>query len=472
MVLARRVGLVDRPDPSRKLHGRTIPLGGGVAVFAASVIACGVAAIFYDMMGTQGLVSFLVASCILLLVGLTDDHQSLRGRQKLVGQIFAVGILIYSGLTIERVQVFDWNIDLGILAIPFTAFWLLGAINSLNLLDGADGFASTIGIVICGAIAILATIAGHPMEAMISTAIMGALLGFLVYNFPPASIFLGDAGSMLIGLAVGVLAIRSSLKGPATVALAAPMAVMAIPIFDSFVAIVRRWLTGRSLYQTDRGHLHHNLERSGFGPRASLAGIAVLCAGTAFGAFLCVAAQNERAAFISVGVVIGILVTSKIFGFNELVLASQRAIAIGSSLVSKSGGRPRQETVRLQGSRDWDELWSSLTDFAELHQLTRVRLDLNLSWLHEGYHAVWRRDEQRDSNQLWLVRVPLSVGGRQLGRLEMTGIGVSEGHHLFPLVSELLDSIQPCIERLSEDLTQTAGSRAGELIRHEDSVIT
>src|SRR5437868_2212657 len=145
------------------------------------------------------------------------------------------------------------------MAVPVTLFLLLGAIGSLNLIDGMDGLLSTVGVLVSLAVAGMAVMGGHWLAACAAVALAGALLGFLRYNFPPATIFLGDSGSMLIGLVLGVLAIKSALKTPTTVALMAPAVLLTIPIFDTFAAILRRKLTGRSIYSTDRGHLHHCL---------------------------------------------------------------------------------------------------------------------------------------------------------------------------------------------------------------------
>jgi UDP-GlcNAc:undecaprenyl-phosphate GlcNAc-1-phosphate transferase len=460
-VLARRYHLVDRPSADRKLHQTVVPLGGGVAVFIAALVAVTVAALLPGSAGAAlqssvaDLVSLALASAIIVAVGLTDDRHTLRGRQKLAGQLLAIGVLIFAGLSIREIQILGLQIDLGLLAVPFTVFWLLGAINAVNLLDGADGFATTIGIVISAALATMAALQGQLAASMVAIALTGALLGFLVFNFPPARIFLGDAGSMLIGLVIGVLAIRSSLKGPATVALAAPLALLTIPILDSAGAVLRRWLTGRSIYIGDRGHLHHTMQRRGLGPRGLLVGISLLCAVTAAGALVSVAMKNELCAVISAATVVGALIISRVFGFNELVLVTRRALGFGSSLVgsTRDRNRIRHETARLQGSRNWDELWSALTDFAVTHDLSLVRLDLNVAWLHEGYHAVWDRNEDQEASDRWLVHLPLHADGRLLGRLEIAGHAPhSAVHPLLALLAELLESLQPCMDLLSEDL--------------------
>src|SRR5262249_51540535 len=150
-------------------------------------------------------------------------------------------------------------------------FFLLGAINSLNLLDGMDGLLGSIGTVIGLALVALAALRGDWAPACVAAALTGAVLGFLRYNYPPASVFLGDAGSMLLGLVLGVRSLRGTYELSGTVPLAVPIALFTLPILDTGAAIVRRKLTGRSIYCTDRGHLHHCLLRYGMSrPRVLL----------------------------------------------------------------------------------------------------------------------------------------------------------------------------------------------------------
>lgn len=460
--LAPSWGLVDRPDAQRKLHSRIIPLGGGLAVLLATIIAT-VLGLWVsdhfaglsraDISGLSGLLAAAVGICA---VGLIDDAHGLRGRQKLLGQLVAVGIVIYSGLSIRQISLFEWHMDLGLLALPFTVFWLLGAINALNLIDGADGLATTVGIIASSSLSVMAFACGHPVEGIIAAALACGLSGFLVFNFPPASIFLGDTGSMLIGLVLGVLAIRSALKGPATVALAAPVAIMVIPIFDSAAAIIRRSLTGRSIYHTDRGHLHHMMLRRGLTVRGMLLGVAVLCGVTAVGALISVYLNNEMFALISAIGVVGMLIAGRVFGFAEFMLLSNRILRLGRSLLASAGDRPgliRQEKVHLQGSRNWDELWSALTDFAERHQLSSVRLELNVAWLHESYHASWERPIELEARDIWVTKLPVAAHGKTIGRLDIAGpLTKASVYDLLSLLAELLESLEPCIYRLAEEL--------------------
>jgi UDP-GlcNAc:undecaprenyl-phosphate GlcNAc-1-phosphate transferase len=235
---AARFGPVDCPDGTRKIHGKETPVAGGIALlmslFGTLLVSLWAPGPANGWFAQQGLFlpGLLLASLVIGIVGLVDDSRGLRARHKLLGQLCAVAIVMASGLTARSIQLFDWHLELGLLALPFTAFWLLATINSLNLLDGMDGLLSCVGLIISLAMAAMAILGNQWVAASVAAALAGALLGFLRYNFPPASIFLGDSGSMLIGLIVGAVALRGSLKGPATVALAAPLAILAIPEFD------------------------------------------------------------------------------------------------------------------------------------------------------------------------------------------------------------------------------------------------
>ena len=405
-------------------------LAGGVAVLFALVGGLGLGSLILpeltDCLAGQRQVfgALLLASLVICVVGLLDDFHSLRGRHKLFGQLLAVSLVMSSGLVVNRVSLFSWQIDLGILALPFTAFWLLGAINSLNLIDGMDGLLGSIGVIIALTLAAMAVSGGQWATAAIATALAGALLAFLCFNFPPASIYLGDCGSMLVGLVVGVLALHSSLKGPATVALAAPAALFIIPIFDSATAIVRRKLTGRSIYSTDRGHLHHVLLRSGRSTRGVLLLISMLSLLTVLGVLASVTFNNEFLALLSAAAVIAILVVGRLFGYAEFLLIKERLRGWWSAVRSEPTQQVvRESAVHLQGSAEWKELWASLTACAGDLNLTALYLDLNAPALHEGFHARWDRMECKGETPItWSIVIPLVVKKQAVGRLEVSGL--------------------------------------------------
>jgi len=446
---AQHFQLIDRPDGRRKLHGRGVPVAGGLALFAATWMAlacclwmpgwCG------ELLAARGteLGGLVLGSVVICVVGVADDFGCLRRRYKLLGQLVAVGVVMRFGVQVESIHLFGWRIELGLLGLPFTAFLLLGAINSLNLLDGMDGLLSSVGLIICVALGVIALVGGQTMAACVAFALAGALLAFLIYNFPPASIFLGDSGSMLIGLTVGVLAIQSSLKGPATVALATPTALLVIPIFDTIAAILRRSLTGRSIYSTDRGHLHHCLLNRGLTVRCVLLLVSCCCLAVVAGALASLFLKNELIAVLSAAAVIAMLVTTRLFGHTELALVAKRLRTLAGSLLhlkDQDGGRGVE--VRLQGSVEWTELWRKIVACAPRLNLRSLRFDVNAPAIHEGYHARWDRPQSgaEEGITLWRAAIPLSVGGRTIG--EVGVVGCHDDEPIWRKIAALAEMVQ------------------------------
>jgi UDP-GlcNAc:undecaprenyl-phosphate GlcNAc-1-phosphate transferase len=460
---ALRWGLVDEPDGRRKIHARPIPIAGGLAVLLTVGVVLG-GSLFRGGPWTEivrdhwtRVAGLVTATVIITLVGIVDDYRGLRGRTKLFWQLAVVSIVIACGFEIRGIrlfgQTFDFDRDRSF-AILITAAWLLGAINSLNLIDGMDGLLGSVGCMICAALAAMAYMNGHLHVAVIAAAMSGALLGFLCFNFPPATIFLGDSGSMLIGLVVGVLAIQSSLKGPATVALSAPVALLVIPILDTSAAIVRRTLTGRSIYATDRGHLHHVLLHRGLSNRGVLLLVGGLCVITGFGALASSYLNSEAIALASVFIVVTLLVVMRLFGQAEFLLIKERLLSLFFALRhGREQGRVHESTVTLQGSTDWKDLWRQVTARAEQLQLRAVCLDVNVPALHEGYHARWGRvPADAETRSFWRAEIPLAVHGQIVGRLEFAGL------HAGAPVGEKLAEVLKVVEEVESALTRLTGS--------------
>jgi UDP-GlcNAc:undecaprenyl-phosphate/decaprenyl-phosphate GlcNAc-1-phosphate transferase len=427
--IARRHGLLDRPDGRRKMHAAAIPVAGGIAVFLSASLAVAGAFFLSPLLRQElggkgyGLVGLFLAAFVICVFGFADDLGRLRGRHKVLGQLLAVGILLQAGVVVRSVNLLGGQVELGLLAIPFTAFWLLGAINSLNLLDGMDGLLSSVGLILSLALALMAALNDQLLAGCVAIALTGALAGFLRYNFPPASIFLGDAGSMLVGLVVGTLAIQTSMKGPTTVALAAPIALFTIPILDTLAAIIRRKLTGRSIYTTDRAHLHHCLLRRGFSHRSVLLFVSLFCILAAAGSLASAVLRSEVLAIFVVMMVAAILISTQLFGYAEFMLVKKR---LGSALLSfwrfphQNGAR--QIEVHIQGSADWKALWEAIQNRADDLNLRIVQLDVNAPAIYEGYHARWEsKQEDSEVPSLWLAEIPLALRGQVLGRLLVSG---------------------------------------------------
>jgi UDP-GlcNAc:undecaprenyl-phosphate GlcNAc-1-phosphate transferase len=452
---ARRCGLIDNPDKLRKLHNDSIPMVGGmtlilivplvglltiVAGFTYDSFFSGitqsiaarlpfsfpVAELVFTETDRLELLGLLFASILLFAVGAVDDRFNIRGRQKLLGQFLAATILILTGYQFEHLTLFGQRIEFGVLSGIVIYLWVLAAINSVNLLDGADGIASTIGIIMSLAIAMMALYMGRIVDAVIAAALAGTLLGFLRFNFPPAKAYLGDAGSMLIGLVLAALAIRCMFKFNTIYAFVAPLSLLAIPFIDTAAAIIRRRLTGRSIFAVDRGHLHHSLIKRGYSPRVSLLWVAMLTATTAAGAFLSLVYRRPEFALTSIGIVLFVMIACRIFGWAEYQLVSTRARSFASSFFRLGGTEASHiihNSVHVQGNRNWKEVWRLLFEFAEEHQLDQLTLDVNAPWLHESFHATRRLSatKKRIEGSEWFVAFPLIVQQRVCGRVEIKG---------------------------------------------------
>lgn len=427
-VLGLRFGLVDKPDGHRKIHGRAVPVIGGLAIFVSFAVVLGAALSLehswraYLDTKASGLIGLCLAGVIICAVGVADDYGCLRGRHKLLGQLLATLVVIQYGTIVRTIHFFDSSVELGLLAMPFTILWLLAAINSLNLLDGMDGLLGSVGLIIVLAIAAMAFFQERWEVAVVAMALAGGLMAFLLFNLPPASIFLGDAGSMLIGLVIGTLAIRGSLKSPAAVALATPTALLTIPFFDTVAAIIRRKLTGRSIYTTDRGHLHHCLLRRGLSSRGVLLWVSCFCLMTVAGALASLAFKQEIIALLAAVAVVSIMIVTQMFGYVEFVLVRKRLTSLALSFLRGRKNEPHLTEVRLQGSMDWAELWCDLLTRTRGLNLHLVRLNINAPSLHEGYHARWESPHaDLEDGRLWHAQVPLTAQGQSIGRLDIAG---------------------------------------------------
>jgi len=446
---ARKYRYVDHPDDHHKRHARETPLGGGFVLLVATSLAILVAWIYSDswrgyLIEDGYELAFLALACVLVTVlGVVDDRFRLRGRHKLLGQVCIAALLIGSGMYVQEVRLVGMPIQMGVLGVFFTMFWLLGTMNSLNLIDGMDGVATTVGTILSITVAIMAWMVSQEAVSLVAAAFAGAQLGFLRYNFPPARIFLGDAGSMLIGLMLGTLALQASLKGPAALAMAAPLAIWAIPILDSSAAIIRRKLTGRSIYWTDKGHLHHCLMATMQSNARVVALVAVCCTFTCIGGLLSVR-LGDIWALVPAVIVVTALIATRRFGHVEFMLVTKTLKTFGRSLLSplhRQNHQPHELMVRLQGTKQWDMLWQSLTEFAEKLNLAQIRLDVNVAAQQEGYHASWKKPTRTEPAEQWRTEIPLFTANQLVGRL--TVLGERDERSSCEVIDKLVDLLQP-----------------------------
>lgn len=215
-----------------------------------------------------------------MAIGIVDDKYQLAARYKFIVQLVAAIIVVLSGLEITYINFpFGHVIEFGYFSIPITILWIVGITNAINLIDGLDGLAGGVSIIALITIGGLAISLGDPFVALISFLLIGSTLGFLVFNFYPAKIFMGDTGAMFLGYMIGVLSILG-FKNATLFSLIVPIAILGVPILDTLLAIVRRVVHKKPLYSPDKMHLHHCLLNLGFGHRQTV--ILIYCIGALF----------------------------------------------------------------------------------------------------------------------------------------------------------------------------------------------
>lgn len=262
---AINIGAIDKPN-ERKVHNKIMPRLGGLAIFVSFLIGC-----FIFLPNVFITWSILLGGILIALLGFLDDLKGLPAKVKFVGQIIAALVPIIGGIRIEYVMIPNGDfIEFGWLAIPITIFWIVAITNAINLIDGLDGLAAGVSSIALITISVLAMTLGNPLTPLLGFILLGSTLGFLIFNFNPAKIFMGDTGSLFLGYMISVLSIVGLAKSAAIFSLIIPMIILAVPIMDTTFAIVRRMVQRKPLMAPDKFHLHHCLIRLGFTHKQSV----------------------------------------------------------------------------------------------------------------------------------------------------------------------------------------------------------
>lgn len=264
--LAFRFNAVAKPN-HRTIHQGSMPKFGGIAVFVAFLSGILLMILLtgekFDALRREALV-FLFSGSLILMLGIYDDIKGANCNQKFTVQLIAAVIVVLFGYKISAVvNPFGEPISLGMFSIPFTLLWIVGITNAINLIDGLDGLAAGISFGGACVMVFISLWFGNLISAFPAAILAGAIGGFLIYNFNPARIFLGDSGSLLIGFLLACFSINGTFRESSAVAIYIPMVVLGIPILDTFLAITRRIRKGLPLFQADREHIHHRLLQLG-----------------------------------------------------------------------------------------------------------------------------------------------------------------------------------------------------------------
>ncbi len=477
---ARSRGWLDQPDGRRKTHRAPVPRLGGVAVFAAFV-GSGLVLVAGGLPGggdelLAAYVPLVLAAAAVLLVGIWDDVRGVSPWVKLLVQTASAAYLYAHGYRIDKISnpFGGETVSLGALALPLTLLWFVGMSNAFNLIDGLDGLAAGIGLFSTLTLFVAAAVNERADVVLLSAALGGALLGFLRYNFSPASIFLGDSGALFVGFALAAFAIRGSMKSSAAIAVAAPLLALAVPILDATIAVTRRFLSGQSVFAPDGNHIHHRLLRKGLKPQSAV--LTLYGAAALFGA-LSLLTMTERSQVIGIVVIAFSLVTW--IGLQQLGYAEfgelQRVLRQGLlSHERQSIGHHVWLGVlpeRLEAAPDLEALRALLAETA-----TRLGFDGLVLWREpcgdrRGTPAwiSWRHEPRAlpppvpsaEPRAEWTL--PLRVSGETLATLVLSGPLAQPPFEAARLFEALTLGLGPRLLRLAEDeIPARVGPRASE----------
>lgn len=383
-------GLLDLPDGERRLHQGPIPRLGGVGVFAAVLIAAAVAASMESasqlLLLLPFILSIFIGATLLFVVGLVDDLIGVPPAVKIVVQSVAAIIVWYYGFRIESLVLPGGHVvALGLLGLPIVVVWIVGLSNAFNLVDGADGLAGGVAIIALAATAVSALVLHDTVVFWCSLALMGAMLGFLRYNLPPARIFLGDSGSLVVGFLLAVLTVKGMTRPDGAVFALGPIFALSYPLLDTGISMMRRWLRGEPLSRADGRHIHHQLRKLGLGPRQSLLlllGLSSLVAALGLSASLAPPEFTIAMELVGAAILVMVLVYgARWLQYHELLEAgasiASAALTGRSRLQDKIYARDLARVI--MHAQDTQELRAIIEDNASTFRFAHMQLRWGLS---------------------------------------------------------------------------------------------
>jgi UDP-GlcNAc:undecaprenyl-phosphate GlcNAc-1-phosphate transferase len=402
----RRLGWVDNPSP-RKIHQTPVPRTGGIAILGGYAIAFLI--LFYSPLGGSRSVAtalpevwaLLPAILVAFATGLLDDLLGLKPWMKLVGQVIAAVLAFHAKVQINTVVGHSFADTWW--PLPLTVFWLVACSNAFNLIDGLDGLAVGVGLFATATAFLNALFTGNFALTLATAPLIGALLGFLPYNFNRASIFMGDCGSVPLGFLLGCFGIIWAQKSATLIGMTAPLIALAIPLLDTSLSIARRLLRGQPISTADRGHIHHRLLARGFTPRR-VAYVFYVSAGT-FAAFsILLGSSNRFAGVVLVAFCIIVWLAIQYLEYEEFD-AARRTIFGGILRRTLNANLSiTQLENAVQVSNNLDECWDALLEAGRGFGFSEASLQF------KDEHLTARLADV-DSAECWELRIPLNHSG-------------------------------------------------------------
>lgn len=423
--VSRRINALDYPGV-RAIHTRPIPRIGGVSIFFSAtwlVISSlflnnAIGAAFWGM--RWEVVTTWCMAAFIFAVGLADDLKGLPARTKLAAEFLAACVLCVAGIRISTLQITDaFALQLGSLSYPFTILWIIGITNAVNLSDGLDGLAAGISAVTCGVIAWFSLYSDNVVMAVFMLALLGSLSGFLLFNFNPARVFMGDCGSLFLGFTIAASSAMCVAKSAALVGLTLPALALGVPIFDTLCAMLRRFLEGRSLFAPDRSHFHHRLLELGLRQRQAVL-LIYLVTLLAAGSGLFMLLREDIGSLVVFGSVLLLLLL--LFRVVGAVHLRETFIQLKERLASAQQQRQERQTfeqlqLRVRQVNSPDDWWQTVCQAGEQLDLAWISLHV-LNGDGPAQTIIWRRpDTPQGMHHIVAVKFPLA-GNASTGPME------------------------------------------------------
>lgn len=496
---ATQWGAVDLPDGARRIHQHPTPRLGGVAIFIAFVLTLACVPLLDNILSATfvahwyRLEPLLLPAFLIFLLGIYDDFRGLNASAKTAVQVLAAGILFMQGYGVSAISLpFETQFTLpGWLSFLVTALWVVGITNAFNLIDGIDGLAGGASVFALLSLFITSLLRGATEVCVISIILIGALMGFLRYNFNPASIFLGDSGSLFLGFMCAALALSSAQKSTTLIAVAIPMVSFGLPIIEVGLSMARRFVSGKPVFSSDRRHIHHMLLERGFNQRQAVILLYGVCALFSLFGILLFSSQRN-----STGLILGIVGVCIVLGVQHLrydefdalgkqlsrgVRVRRRAVAVEMQL--------RQAAHGLRQAEDFHAVSNTLNQLFTTSEFDCVMLEVytpapRLSFVGKAkaesgsdksifpvagqsapHCVLWSWNWQNEKTELaevlasphfWSVRIPLASNtGHALGAITFFRhvLAGDVAVDMAKLFGALRDELSAVLERIEHEET-------------------
>lgn len=448
--LALALGAVDTPS-GRRVHASRIPRLGGLAIIAGFFVPLlvlfalntSVAQMFFSRpVLVAGLV---IGSLTCAGLGAFDDIVGVGAKVKLLVQSGAAAVAFFAGFRIELVTL-PWGptVALGWMALPATVLWIVAIVNAINLIDGLDGLAGGVAFFACITNFVVAWMSGNVLITLLAATLAGAIVGFLWHNFNPATIFMGDTGSMFLGFVLATTSLVGSVsqKGQTAIAILVPILALGLPIMDTLLAMVRRFLERRSIFSPDRGHIHHRLLDMGITHRRAV--LILYGASVAFtvGSLVVYVGRSWQVGLALVALAVGVVGMIRFVGyFNYMMLRRRQKAHARDADVEGFRRTVPLAVARIDGSRGEDELRQQLATFGEVAglQLVEVLSDTQRVW-------AWTLNEAEPRTRSSVsAKYPLAHPGAE--RVELKFAWDSDDGDVSPQADILLQLVADAVDR-------------------------